>query len=214
MVDERPKPAGESELLDRLPAFYRERPGALDALLEAVATSVRTFRAELDHTERRLGAHGAQYSVPTWVEGLFDGARGRAVRPERSQRLLPRTIDVRRWIARVTGAEPRVWTGVKLERVAVGTGAAHLIVRTAAERSIAARTVSEGSPRVACVVAWSCDRSDPWSSDELRRRLATIPPELRPIGVELQCARFYGDIPSNPYVHGLCLQGELLQTWA
>lgn len=214
VLDERRNHAGESGLLDRLPASYRERPGALEALLDAVAMSLRTFRAELEHTEDLLGAHGAQNPVPRWGADLFGGVPGSGVRPASSRRLLPRTIDLCRWIARVTGADPCVWTGVKLERSTDGARSGNLIVRAAAEHSVAPRAFDGAVSARACVIAWSCDRSDPVSIDELRRRLTMIPSDLRPVGVELQCARFYGEIPSNPYVSGLCLQGELLQVWA
>jgi hypothetical protein len=181
-AQEQPRGAA-GDRLDRLPAFYREQPGPVADLLEAVLASVHDFRRRL---EERAGGQllpGLARPEPGPAAPAVSGAFGTAG-------------ELRRWLERAGRVAPRLWPAVRLDELGV-SGVGGLRVCLAA-------------PRRHLVVAWP--GADAASALPGIRALENLPADRRPVGLGVQFA-VVSPAPVDPPVAGSVLQGSLLGTW-
>jgi hypothetical protein len=184
-----------AELLERLPAYYREQPGLIPDLLAAIADTVETWSAVLAPGGEAPRSRAEAVDVLRGLSIAEAGAR------RRRSPLAARELGD--WLEIATGRRPELWPGLRLEPE--GSGARRLlrVSAAAAERRLA--------------LVWRGKPPEPSGGGRWRDVQADLSDRL-PVGLELQFASLpapeHAGPPLGPWpprVEGTLLEGGLLE---
>lgn len=192
----------EGDLLQRLPAFYRENPGAFSGILDAVSETLNCFATGFSEQENRWEYQsGGQYKQDRSKIMAFLDPRLATSDCHISESGNFTCTHFKKWLKTRIGVDPVLWSNLRLSSQKEPEGVSGSFLRVQLDKV----------NRYLAIV-WR-QETDQTARGEILRSLRILPTEFFSVGLNVQFAEINSFLPENPYVDGMLLQGELLDPW-
>ena len=195
----------EGDLLQRLPAFYRENPGAFCGILDAVSETLNRFATGFSEQKSRWESYSGgqdkevQQDRSKMMAYLHPGLAASDCHVSESGNFT--CTHFKNWLKSRIGVDAVLWSNLRLSSQKEPEGVSGSFLKVQLDKV-----------HRYLVIVWRQETGQT-PRREILRSLRVLPNEFFSVGLNVQFAEMKSFLPDNPYVDGMLLQGELLDPW-